>query len=418
MLETVRDYARARLDDDPEADTIGDRHAAYFVEMAEQGDSELYGAEQETWLRRLDADRENMREALAWLLANGNHKDLLRLASALWSYWHRRGFLRESSEWLERAVDLADSASPESRAAALVYLANAAVNLDDHARAARHYQASKDLWTVLGNRPGVASCLVGLGLIATSEGDFERAHELYAEALDVGQEAMGRQQTLAVLSGLGQLEVARGSLPAAAGHLDRARLICEDLGDKTSAAYLDMERAQVERLRNNTTQAFQLAHNCLAFFRGISETRATGYVLVELGYLDTAGENVRRAAGHFREAHAIFRKIDDHLGLVRCLEGLVHLAVKVNRWHTAAVLAGGAGTLRASTGTISPMPEQTSLDEQLAIARQNLGREAFESAVDDGSAMPFDHVGHVAGELLDIIEGESSLRAVASLPAS
>jgi tetratricopeptide (TPR) repeat protein len=418
MLETVRDYARARLADDPETDAIRDRHATYFVEMAEQGNDELSGPDQTTWQRRLDADLDNMREALAWFVARENQVDLLRLASALWSYWHRRGLLRESSEWLERAVGLSDSASPESRAAALVYLANAAINLNDHARAARHYQASKDLWTALGNRPGIASCLVGLGLIATSEGDFEQAHELYAEALDIGQEAMSRQQTLAVLSGLGQLEVARGDLPAAASHLDRARLICEDLGDTTSATYLDLERTQVERLRNNTTQAWQLANNCLAYFRGIGESRATGFALVELGYLETTGEHVRLAAGHFREAQTILGMIDDHLGLVRCLEGLVHLAVQVGKWHDAAVLAGGAGTWRIATGSTSPVPEQASLDLQLSIARQHLGAEAVEAALVDGSKRPFDQVGHVASGLLDFIEGELGPREMISLPAS
>ena len=71
LLETIRQYAEERIKEVERA-TLRDRHADFFVELAEEAGRELRGAEQLRWLVRIDVERENLRTALAWSMETGD----------------------------------------------------------------------------------------------------------------------------------------------------------------------------------------------------------------------------------------------------------------------------------------------------------------------------------------------------------
>src|SRR5262249_44085340 len=70
MLETIREYALERLEGSGEAEALRQRHAAYFLDLAERAAPQLHRAEQQTWLVRIEAEHDNLRAALAWSLAD------------------------------------------------------------------------------------------------------------------------------------------------------------------------------------------------------------------------------------------------------------------------------------------------------------------------------------------------------------
>jgi len=53
MLETIREYAAERLDQLEDAEAIRQRHAEYFLSMAEEAEPHLTGAQQATWHYRV-----------------------------------------------------------------------------------------------------------------------------------------------------------------------------------------------------------------------------------------------------------------------------------------------------------------------------------------------------------------------------
>jgi predicted ATPase len=61
LLEPVRQYALERLDADPDADALRQRHPTYFVQFAEAGEAQLLGTEQLRWLEYLEREHDNMR---------------------------------------------------------------------------------------------------------------------------------------------------------------------------------------------------------------------------------------------------------------------------------------------------------------------------------------------------------------------
>ena len=92
MLETIRQYARDRLIESGESESVRDRHLEFFRRLVEQAGPHLRGPEQVAWFNRLEADYDNLRAAIEWSLegedvdTNARAEVGLRLAAAAsWS---------------------------------------------------------------------------------------------------------------------------------------------------------------------------------------------------------------------------------------------------------------------------------------------------------------------------------------------
>ena len=68
MLEIIRQYAREKLAESKEAERTLERHAAFFLALAEEAEPELAGTQQGLWVDRLEREHDNLRAALSWVL--------------------------------------------------------------------------------------------------------------------------------------------------------------------------------------------------------------------------------------------------------------------------------------------------------------------------------------------------------------
>lgn len=90
FLETVREYASERLAESPEEDVVRQRHLRWAISVAEMAETKLAGAESASFIRRLEADHDDFRAALAWSLKTGRDGAALRLGCA-WATSGARG---------------------------------------------------------------------------------------------------------------------------------------------------------------------------------------------------------------------------------------------------------------------------------------------------------------------------------------
>ena len=105
VLHTIRDYALERLAERGELEAFRRRHAAYYLALAERAAAHSQSCEQAEWLDRLEAEHENLREALHWALdggAPGGPQLGVRLVRALCPFWQARGQAAEGRSWLAR----------------------------------------------------------------------------------------------------------------------------------------------------------------------------------------------------------------------------------------------------------------------------------------------------------------------------
>jgi predicted ATPase/DNA-binding SARP family transcriptional activator len=115
MLETVRVYARERLDESGTALQAEQAFTAWLAEMAENAELELRGPAQAEWLLRVDGEVDNIRAAFHLCAESPDrvrYQEAWKLVAGLAHYWEMRGRFREGCDLLRRAVQLGDDWPP------------------------------------------------------------------------------------------------------------------------------------------------------------------------------------------------------------------------------------------------------------------------------------------------------------------
>ena len=104
--------------------TIERRHAMEMVRLAEDAEPALRSSALRSWQHRLRREQDNLRAALRWATDVEDASLGLRIAAALWDYWHYWAELREGVRWLETLLGLPTAPAPDlDRAKALRALA-------------------------------------------------------------------------------------------------------------------------------------------------------------------------------------------------------------------------------------------------------------------------------------------------------
>src|SRR5262245_11544575 len=123
MLATIRELALEKLNELSDVSSLRRRHDTYFLGVAE----ELDAPERSSGMRvlsaevldRFDGELPSLRAALAGLLEDGRHDDVLRLGAALWRFWLTRAQYRDAADWLNKAPIDDAALARDVRAAAL-----------------------------------------------------------------------------------------------------------------------------------------------------------------------------------------------------------------------------------------------------------------------------------------------------------
>jgi len=186
LLEAVRQYAHEKLTGAGEEERLRQRHAAFFVRLAEEVEAELKGGHQETWLVYLEREHDNFRAALSWALERGGAELALRLAGALGEFWYLSEHLGEGRRWLESVLTAGAEGSEPARAKALTWAGAMrwiTREQDDYERLTDLGEEGLALYRRLGNDAEVALALQTLAYAESQRNRLERASALAEEAI-------------------------------------------------------------------------------------------------------------------------------------------------------------------------------------------------------------------------------------------
>src|SRR5262249_14525039 len=186
QLVTLRAYAEERLHSCGEWDEARRRHAEYFLGVAEliipQGADQRPGV-----MKRVEAEYENMRAAMAWAWEAGATIHGLRMAGALWRFWYAQSHFLEGLDWLERFIARAGAPESPNRRSALAQAWTGMValsyRLDRFERSRDAAETALALRRQLGDKADIAWALNNLANPVTQLRDYERARALYEECL-------------------------------------------------------------------------------------------------------------------------------------------------------------------------------------------------------------------------------------------
>ena len=133
------------------------------------------------WLGRLDRETANLRAAMSWSLEN-EAEIAARLGWALRPYWWIRGYHDEGRRWMEEALTH-EELPPSLRGKAANVAAAMAYMQGDFESAERYCTESLEMALQAGDELREGYSWMGLGLLALSGEDFNRAASCLEKAL-------------------------------------------------------------------------------------------------------------------------------------------------------------------------------------------------------------------------------------------
>ena len=333
LLETVRLYARDRLEETPDADAARERHSDYFLALAAETQPKLYGADAGVSLDQLETEYDNLRVCSAWVCGQGDADRALRLGNDLARFWQMRGRLSEGRGFFEAALSLGDPGEASKRRAVALFNAGLlAYTQGDTVGALTHLRQSLDVYLRLGDDENANILRGNLGGALTQLGEYAQARTLLAEALSYQREADDKESQAATLGQLGDLARLEGDYAAAEPFLTES----------------------------------------LALWRGFGNVQAVSVQLNNLARVATRRSEFAAAGGYVREAITVRRALGDVKGLLWSLDAAAGLAAAEGRLGEAARLAGAVDALGAARDIAAPPSEQAERDHALALIRAGL----------------------------------------------
>ena len=326
LLMPVREYARGRLAASGDANRTRERHAAYFVDLAERAGPEIHRADGVRWVKRLDADLDDVRLAVGTAQSRGDAETVFRIAGALWWYMWQRGHLREGVRWLEPVLDA--DAPLDARL--------------DGMRAAAMWHGA------LGTVPDARALAVGFYDQARAQGGTTR---LLAQAATI----------LAVdLQRGGQMEQARP-------HLEEALHAARAVGDAMITGHALANLGESCVIVGDTDAAEPLFVEALAVFEAAGDRWGIGYALHHLASVRERTRRFAEAAELSARSVCLFDELGDRFYLVFALESLGRVVAEQGQGAAAAHLFGAASKMRTLNGT--PLSPATRADHEASVTR-------------------------------------------------
>ncbi len=163
LLETVRVYAIDQLEAMGLPDETRQRHADYFLGLAEQGEIELRRSAQAQWLAILKAETDNFRTVLSWCIESPERVEAgLRIAGALRAFWEYAGLYLEGYQWVDRLVKAGGNPDPAVQIKAMTTAGYLLAWQNDIKECRRMLEASLALCEATGDKRGRAHTLLWL----------------------------------------------------------------------------------------------------------------------------------------------------------------------------------------------------------------------------------------------------------------
>ena len=401
MLETVRQYAMARLEETGEMTAVRQKHADFFLSFAEKAAPYLMSADRSVWLEQLDEEQSNLRTALSWFDEQGSGEPGLSLSVFLWRFWETRGHLREGRKWLERMLSLADGGVRSlTRASALLGAGAFAFYQGDYLTAEACYAESLHVYRTQGDRSGIAWVLIYMAWMKNHRGDFASARTYAEESLALCQEIDEQQGMAWALGRLGLMEFFQGNFNTAHPYLKQSVAISRKIGDKLGAtrtlyalAMSSFENGDMEAALDQVEESVRLCHE-------LDDRRDLGYALFIHGTIAMSMGEITTAALKYNESLSLTHELGDKWGMLLNVGAIAVLAGMRYRYEKTLVLASAANTLNKGMGGIIPESLRKLVVQAIDQAQRSLDphkvTEAFtrgsELSIKEAVAMALDEV--------------------------
>ncbi len=251
MLETLREYAREKLEAEGELDALRHKHAHYFFQRAIRLAEQITEGDAVEAIDRMTQEIDNMRAGLLWAESRQEHALLTDYSMALARYFLRRGPYDEAEHWLRMAEEgerklaaqeddpTAQQADSHTHRLARILLRRGNVHYKraEYEAATACFLESLERFQHVEDWRHVVSALTNLGNIAWVTSRYREAQARWEAALEiVTQHGLTRDEA-DLLTNLAALFANQGKDEQARSYLEQALTRLRRTGDMEGLAY-------------------------------------------------------------------------------------------------------------------------------------------------------------------------------------
>ncbi len=373
MLETLRSFAAARLDESGDGPRLRRAHAVHFARLATASEEGMAGPDVASWTRRLEAALPDLDVALAW--AEEADTDLgLAMSAALWRWWLISGRLAAGRAWLATFLARAGPRRDELAGRALSSAAVLAAENGDYAAAIRQGRHALAVFEPLGQRERMAHAATVVGSAHRYLGDRAAARRSFQAAMDLRASVGDRRGVCVALNNMALLEADDGELDRARELFERALVIKRQLGEQRSLAIGLANLADVLIRSGQWEPARRALAEAAGLAEGIGNPQLIGTLRCSQGNLAARDRDWAAAAGHFRAAVAAHRDAGHPHDTVEAMIGLGRA------WHQLGRAGDALRELRAAEALAAEIANP----QRLAEVRAALAEAGQEVALPGG----------------------------------
>ncbi len=335
MLETIREFAKERLQETEESDLIRDGHLAYFVALG-QGLERKSVLEKRDALPRYDHEHDNIRAALDWGCAH-NPEAAGELSGQLRWFWARGDHLCEARRWYRRILAL--NRSPE--ALTLLGAGLVAAMLTHFTQAITYLESAVSELERRDDRPRLAEALFLLAYSSLQLGDYERAEYIFRSHERLFRNHAAAQVLILVLSYWGRLLATIGKVQDSAAALqDESIQLGSRVQDPYALSVAWMNRGFVATQQGDYADAIHFHKQALSLRQQLGIRRLIAISLLNIADVSSLQMEFDRAVPCYEEALALQEDLGNRLEAARVMHRLaISLAYLDNHDRAFELLA-------------------------------------------------------------------------------
>jgi predicted ATPase/transcriptional regulator with XRE-family HTH domain len=365
MLETIREYAREKLDDSGEAGDIRNRHAEFFAQLAEEADSNRFQNQTDLWINQIENELDNIRAAIHWSIMNDNALVVFRLLAPLNFYVFSRGGRSDLHEYYDKALAL-KSGMARTRMR--------------------------------------AKTLNGLGLFLwTDEYSAQQQKSRLEEALSIGQELEDKSTIATSLWNLGYFEMARGDFGKARELLIESLNTYRDVGTSTEIdqGFVLSLLGDIAFYQNDIDQAVKIFEEDIDILREIENKTLLAFPVRRLAQLVSRQGDYEQAILLCTESIMLNQQVEDQYGMVASLAALAGIYLSLE-WAEIAAKLFGAVSAYLQDMNLRLMPiDQQQYEHNINLLHSLLNDPSLEKAWMEGKTMTIEQAVAYMLEKLD-----------------
>ena len=399
LLGMLRQFSADRLDERGETGEIRRRHAEYSLTLAEEAEPNLRGKREKEWRDRTIRELENLGLAMEWSIDVGEPELGMRIAGAMWRFWKVTFRFSAGVRWLGEMYEAGPDVDEAVRAKVMVGLGTLTSYTDAPDTAGALLEGAIEIYRELDAqgtdheliRHGYASAILSLATnIWQHDQDFDRATELWNEALEVAKRTGDMADASTALGNLAEAAALAGDIESArSGYLQSIKA-SRSLNSTHRTVEAIALSAIFEMSVDEPARAIALLDDAIDLARSADLPFWDDFCLAmrslainDLGEPDALSQFREHVARLFsnNEFRATFYY---QLPLVLGRADLEHSAGHANR---AAMLLGVLEVLEETNSPLEPIFEGTRRSRLIEALTIELGVEGFAEAVVRGKAL-------------------------------